>query len=62
MMSIVYKINMQIKGEEKGRERERWWGNIKQNTQKLIPKTRWEYLVPISCVLLLFVHMHMVFE
>ena len=30
MMSIVYKINMQIKGEEKGRERERWWGNIKQ--------------------------------
>lgn len=62
MMSIVYKINMQIKGEEKGRERERWWGNIKQNTQKLIPKTRWEYLVPTSCVLLLFVHMHMVFE
>lgn len=61
MMSIVCKINMQIKGEEKGREGERWWGNIKQNTQKLIPKTRREYLVPISCVLL-FVHIHMVFE
>ena len=59
MMSIVYKINMLIKQEENGGEGERWWGNIKQNKQKLTPKTRWEYLVPIFCVLLLlFVHTH----
>ena len=59
MMSIVYKINMLIKREENGGEGERWWGNIKQNKQKLTPKTRWEYLVPIFRVLLLlFVHTH----